>query len=69
MRLREADITIPKIELKEPLRLQAEAFIRRLQEGELTLSEAEKGLLMMRSLHAIDLSLKQDGKRIRLSEI
>ncbi|MBI2217409.1 MAG: Gfo/Idh/MocA family oxidoreductase [Candidatus Rokubacteria bacterium] len=61
--LRDADVLIPKIELREPLRRQAEAFVKRVVEGTPTRSEAESGLRVMRCLDAIETSLVSDGRR------
>jgi predicted dehydrogenase len=67
LRLRDADIRIPKVNLQEPLRAQAETFIRRIQDGTPTLSEDEAGLRVMKCLTAIQESLRHEGKRICLS--
>ena len=64
LRLRDADIVIPKIHLQEPLRVQAEAFIRRLTTGEATPCEAEAGVRVVACLEAIRRSLGQDGNRV-----
>lgn len=66
LRLRDADIVIPKIDLQEPLRLQAEAFVRRVTAGEPTPSEARTGLRLVLCLEAIRQSLREQGRRIHL---
>jgi predicted dehydrogenase len=64
--LRDADILIPKVKLREPLRQQAEAFIRRVRDGVPSRSEADAGVRVMRALAAIDESLRTDGRRVSL---
>lgn len=66
LRLRDADILIPKISLEEPLRVQALAFMARVTHGTPSLSEGESGLRVMRCLEGIRYSLKHEGKRVRL---
>ena len=67
LRLRDADILIPKLSLQEPLRVQAEAFVRRLTTGERTPSEADAGLRVVACLDAIRQSLAAGGRRIAVS--
>lgn len=67
LRLRDADILIPKLTLQEPLRVQAEAFIRRLTAGDPTPSEAEAGVRVVASLEAIQQSLREEGRRVPVS--
>ena len=66
LRLRDADILIPKIALEEPLRIQALAFVARVTNGTPSLSEGETGLRVMRCLEAVRYSLKHEGKRVQL---
>ncbi len=67
LRLRDADILIPKLNLQEPLRVQAEAFIRRLTTGEPTPCEAEAGVRIVACLEAIRQSLREQGRRVHLA--
>jgi hypothetical protein len=64
MRLRDGDIVIPKLNLQEPLKVQADAFIRRLRTGERTVSEGEDGLRLVACLEAIDQSMREEGRRV-----
>jgi predicted dehydrogenase len=64
LRLRDADIVIPKVVMHEPLRLQAEAFIRRLTSGDATASEAESGVRVIACLEAIQQSLREQGRPV-----
>lgn len=65
LRLRDADILIPKIALEEPLRVQALAFIARVTNGIPSLSDVEAGIRVMRCLEAVRYSLKHEGERVR----
>jgi predicted dehydrogenase len=64
LRLRDADIVIPKVPLQEPLRVQADAFVRRLTGGTPTPSEADAGVRVVACLDAIQESLRQQGRRV-----
>jgi predicted dehydrogenase len=64
LRLRDADIVIPKLALNEPLKAQAEAFVRRVVAGDPTPSEADAGLRLMQCLDAVQQSLRAGGRRI-----
>jgi predicted dehydrogenase len=66
LRLRDADILIPKIGLQEPLRAQAEAFIRRVVSGEPTPCEAETGVQVVSCLETIRESLREGGRRLAI---
>jgi predicted dehydrogenase len=64
LRLRDGDIVIPKVASQEPLKVQADAFIRRLREGEPTASESESGVRLVACLDAIRESLNAGGRRV-----
>jgi hypothetical protein len=68
LRLREGDIVIPKLHMQEPLKVQAEAFVRRLTTGEPTPSEADAGVRVVACLDAIGQSLREDGRRVAVAE-
>ena len=68
LRLRDGDIVIPRLQLQEPLKVQAEAFLRRLRTGELTPSESDAGLRVAACLEAIGTSLREDGRRVAVAE-
>jgi predicted dehydrogenase len=67
LRLRDADIVIPKLPLSEPLKAQAEGFLRRITTDEPTPSEADAGLRLMRCLDAVQQSLRSGGKRVAVA--
>ena len=55
------DITMPKVEFGEPLRLQAAEFIRSLQQGYVERSNGEFSAGVVRVLEAIQTSLQTGG--------
>lgn len=63
MRLRDADVLIPKINQVEPLKAQAARFIARIRTGEPMDSEGAEGLDVVRCLEAIDRSLAHGGSQ------
>jgi predicted dehydrogenase len=66
-RLRDGDIVIPRLNMQEPLKVQAEAFLRRLTTGELTPSEGDAGVRVAACLDAIAQSIREDGRRIAVA--
>ena len=64
LRLRDGDIIIPKVASQEPLKVQADAFIRRLRDGAPTASESESGVRLVACLDAIRESLNAGGRRV-----
>lgn len=59
--LRFGDITIPYIEMKEPLLLECEHFIDCVANGKKPLSDGRNGLEVLKVLDACDRSLKAGG--------
>jgi predicted dehydrogenase len=68
LRLRDGDIVIPRLNMQEPLKAQADAFLRRLTTGELTPSEGDAGVRVVACLDAIATSLREDGRRIAVAD-
>lgn len=66
MRLRDMDMMVPNLDVKEPLQLQAQAFLHRMRNGGVNGSEIQAGLRVMKCLEAAEKSLRSDGKRIYL---
>ncbi len=58
---REGDISIPRIQLEEPLKAQARYFLDGLRRGSLTVSDGKSGLEVVRVLEAAQASLSQRG--------
>lgn len=64
--LRDADVTIPKVQMFEPLRKQAEHFVRCVQHRERPLSDGWNGLSVVRTLEAAMQSLREEGRTVSL---
>src|SRR5262245_4017651 len=50
---REGDITIPRVQLEEPLRKQARCFLSAIRNGRAEVSDGESGLEVVRTIEAI----------------
>lgn len=64
MRVRSGDIHIPKIEMKEPLRLECEHFVSCVREGKRPRSDARQGLDVIRILDAARRSIQHRGASV-----
>jgi predicted dehydrogenase len=58
---REGDITIPKVRLEEPLKVQNRYFLKCLGEGRLPMNDGVFAVDVVKVLEAIEKSLKSDG--------
>jgi predicted dehydrogenase len=67
LKLRDGDILVPKINSQEPLKIQADAFIRRLTGGVMTPSEGDAGVRLVATLEAARESLNTGGRRVAVS--
>lgn len=65
--LRDADVTIPKVQMFEPLRKQAEHFVQCVQQHERPLSDGWNGLSVVRALEGAMQSLREEGRPISLT--
>jgi predicted dehydrogenase len=61
---REGDITIPRIQLEEPLKNQARYFLNAIKKGKADVSDGESGLEVVRTVEAIQRSLKLQGAAV-----
>lgn len=59
--LREGDILIPRIDMKEPLRLECEHFIECVRDGKRPLTDARAGVQVVKVLEAGQRSLEAGG--------
>lgn len=66
VRLRDMDTMVPNLDVKEPLQLQAQAFLHRMRNGGVNGSEIQAGLRVMKCLETAEKSLRNSGKRIYL---
>ncbi|MDD2708050.1 MAG: Gfo/Idh/MocA family oxidoreductase [Verrucomicrobiae bacterium] len=64
---KEGDITIPKLNLEEPLLVQAREFLAAVRENRRPLSDGAFASRIVAVLEAIDQSMKARGKPIKLS--
>ena len=67
MAIRNGDILIPRISMKEPLRLECEHFINCIRTGRQPRSNVWNGFQVVRMLEAARQSLREHGKAITLS--
>lgn len=63
---REGDITIPRIKFEEPLKNQARYFLSAIQKGKADVSDGLSGLDVVRTLEAIQQSLKERGAPVKV---
>jgi predicted dehydrogenase len=64
--LKEGDVTIPKINMVEPLRIQSMHFIEAIKKRKLTLCAGQDGLNAIKALEAIQKSLKKNGCAVKV---
>lgn len=66
MSIRSGDIHIPKIDMREPLRLECQHFVDSIRNGTRPRSDGNNGLMVVRILDAAQRSLKNDGSTVRI---
>jgi predicted dehydrogenase len=66
VKYRVGDMHSPYVEKQEALKVEIEHFIDCLVKGKKPITDGEEGLKVVRVLEAIDKSLEQGGKRVRL---
>ncbi len=64
--LREGDIVIPKLALREPLKLQNSHFLNCISDGKKPETGAENGLQVVRVLAAIQRSIRASGAPVKV---
>src|ERR1700687_935968 len=64
--VRFGDIWIPRVDMTEPLRLEAQHFIECVRDRKVPLSDAQDGLRVVRILEAAQRSLDQDGVPVKI---
>jgi predicted dehydrogenase len=60
--IREGDITIPRVPVGEPLKAECQHFLECITYGKEPLTGGEEGLKVLRSLEAIDRSIRESGR-------
>ena len=63
---REGDLTIPKVRLEEPLKAQNRFFLEAIRSGRLLENDSRFTVGVVRTLRAIDRSIKQGGAAVAL---
>jgi predicted dehydrogenase len=66
--LRFGDVYIPRVDMKEPLRLECQHFLDCIKEGTTPVSDGWNGVDVLRVLRAAQRSLDQDGQPVALTE-
>lgn len=66
MSIRTGDIVIPKITMKEPLRMECQHFVDCIRTGSTPLSDGRNGLDVVRMMAAAQTSLAQNGVCVEL---
>lgn len=66
IQVRFGDIWIPRVDMSEPLRLEAQHFVDCVRDRKTPLSDAQDGLRVVRILEAAQRSLDQDGVPVKI---
>jgi predicted dehydrogenase len=64
--LRFGDIFVPRVEMKEPLRLECQHFLDCIEQGHQPLTDGRNGLQVLRVLDALQKSLDNEGNLVQL---
>ncbi|MCX5801653.1 MAG: Gfo/Idh/MocA family oxidoreductase [Candidatus Eisenbacteria bacterium] len=64
--LRVGDILIPRVPMKEPLRIECEHFIECVEQGKHPMSDAEEGVAVVRVLEGAQKSMHLSGSVVKL---
>ena len=64
--LRFGDVTIPRLEMAEPLKLECQHFVDCVRNGQTPLSDGHDGLRVVRVLEAAQASLRQKGAPVQI---
>ena len=67
--LRFGDVYIPRVDMKEPLRLECQHFLDCIEQGLRPISDGRNGLDVLRVLDAAQQSLERDGQPVTLTEV
>jgi predicted dehydrogenase len=67
--LRFGDVYIPRLDMKEPLRMECQHFLNCIKQNTRPLSDGRNGLDVLRVLDAAQHSLDQDGQPVALAEV
>jgi predicted dehydrogenase len=68
MIVREGDITVPRVELSQPLQTECNHFLDCISEGKTPLSGGPEGISVVRTLDALSRSISEKGREIELTD-
>jgi predicted dehydrogenase len=66
MMVREGDIHIPKVAASQPLRNECDHFLDCIETGDTPITDGREGLAVVRVLEAIDASIRDGGREVRI---
>ena len=66
MVVREGDISVPKVTASQPLRNECDHFLDCIATGDTPLTDGREGLAVVRTLDAINRSLREHGREVRV---
>jgi predicted dehydrogenase len=66
--MRDGDIISPRVDVSEPLKNECLSFVKCIREGGHPLTDGNEGLEVIRVMEAIDHSIGQNGKPIKVGE-
>ena len=66
--LRDGDVNIPRIDMKEPLQIECQHFLNCIKNNNKPVSDGEDGLRTLKVLEAAQVSLNKDGLPISIEE-
>ncbi len=66
-RLRSGDVIVPRVDMREPLRVEAEHFVDCITYGSRPISDGESGFRVTRILEAAEQSMTKNGTRVRFA--
>jgi predicted dehydrogenase len=66
MVVREGDISVPKVPAGQPLRNECEHFLDCVERGETPITDGREGLEVVRTLEAINRSIREGGREVRV---
>jgi len=66
MGVHDGDITIPKVQMGEPLKAEVNHFLECIEEGKRPLSSGAEGLAVVKTLEAISASREDNGSQVEV---
>ncbi len=66
MVVRDGDISVPRVPASQPLRNECDHFLDCIASGQTPLTDGREGLAVVRTLDALNRSLRQGGREVRI---